>query len=107
MAATAAANKRTQARLEENTGSIDGTWTDVDGNAWKIEQDGAELTMIGRTPYGVDVNATGTRNGASIRAQWESPNGSGAIAAEITNGGKLIRGQVSGPVGVRFFVLSR
>lgn len=107
MAATAAANRRTQAKLEENTGSIDGTWVDIEGNAWTIEQQGADLALAGRTPYGVDVYATGTRNGNSLRAQWESPRGNGAIAAEITAAGRRIHGQVSGPMGVRLFVLSR
>ena len=36
IAANAAANQHTQARLEENTGSIDGHWVDSSGIAWQI-----------------------------------------------------------------------
>jgi hypothetical protein len=107
IAVTAAANQRTQAKIEENTGPIDGMWTDVQGVAWRIEEDGTEISLVGRTPNAVDVLAVGSRNGRNIRAVWESPHGTGALAGAIGRGGKRIVGQMSGALGVGPWILTR
>ncbi|MEL7350372.1 MAG: toll/interleukin-1 receptor domain-containing protein [Cyanobacteria bacterium P01_A01_bin.116] len=107
IAVTAVANQRTQARLEENTGPIDGHWVDSFGVAWEIEQDGYKIRLYGKAPNGIDISASGSRHGRSIRAEWSSPKGQGAIQAEIAAGGKSILGMASGPYGNFPFNLSR
>lgn len=107
IAATAIANQHTQARLEENTGSIDGHWVDCFGVAWQIEQDGYKIWLCGKAPNGVEISACGSRHGRSIRAEWSSPTGQGAIQAEIASGGKSIIGMASGYFGQFPFNLSR
>lgn len=107
VAATAAANRATQSRVEENTGPIHGHWTDSFGIAWEITQDGHTIELSGRAPDGSAINATGSRHGRSIRAQWASPFGQGAIKADIRAGGRRIIGTASGPRGPFPFDLSR
>lgn len=105
--ATAAANRRTQARVEENTGSIGGHWSDPAGSAWEIHEDGNEITMTGRAPNGVDVTARGSRHGRSLRAEWTNGTFRGVIAADVVAGGRRIEGRYSSSVGGAPFVLVR
>ena len=107
VAATAAANRATQSRVEENTGPIDGHWTDSFGIAWEIVQDGHTVGLRGRSPDGTAIEATGSRHGRSLRAQWMSPFGQGAIKADVREGGRRIVGVASGPSGPFPFDLSR
>ena len=106
LAVTVEANRRTRRRLEENTGSIAGQWTDFQGLPWEIVETGSELAFIGRSPNGMDVHARGTRKGSSIRAEWQSPTGRGGIAASVTQGGNRIEGMYSG-IFMGPFILTR
>ena len=82
-------------------------WTDAFGIAWEITQDGHHIELSGRAPDGSDIIATGSRHGRSIRAQWASPFGQGAITADIREGGRRVVGTASGPRGPFPFDLSR
>lgn len=107
VAATAAANQKTQQRLEENTGSIDGHWVDMTGVAWEITQEGDRISLSGKAPNGIEIRAHGSRHGRDISAEWSSPIGQGAIKAAISSGGKIIQGYATGPHGAFPLNLSR